>query len=137
MKIGKIVIASIAVTIFNFIVGGLTCGWLFAWVYKVEPVVAWKQMSGPPGIGYMIGSFILSVVLVSVYAILKNGIPGNNKLAKGFAFGLLVWAVGPLSGAYASYAFMNVSTTWVVYLIVHQLVFLPIKGMIIAKIYGE
>ena len=86
MKADRIVVASIAVTIFNFIVGALTCGWLFNWTYKVEPTTAWKPMSGPPGIGFLIGSFVMNIILVFVYAILMKGIPGNSKLAKGFVF---------------------------------------------------
>ena len=37
MKIGKIVIAGAAVTIFNTIIGLVTCGGVFSWVYKLEP----------------------------------------------------------------------------------------------------
>ena len=137
MKIGKIVVAGIAVTIFNFIVGGLTCGWLFNWTYKVEPVTAWKPMSGPPGIGFLLGSFIMNIILVLVYAILMKGIPGNNRLAKGFVFGLCVWAVGILPGMLVTYAFMNVATVWIIYMTINGLVFTPIKGMIIAAIYAD
>lgn len=137
MKTGKILLASVVVAVFNFLIGALTCGWLFRWVYAIEPTTAWKPMSGPPGIGYMIGSFILTVALVLVYAVLRKGIPGNNSFAKGFVFGLCIWAVSTLPGMYATYAFMNVATAWVVYMTIHGLIFLPIKGIIIASIYGE
>jgi len=137
MKIGKILIASIAVFVFNVIVGMVTCGWLFNWTYKLEPTTAWKPMSGPPGIGFMIGSFILGAILVSVYAIFRKGIPGNNSLARGFVFGICIWAVSTLPGMFATYAFMNVAAGWIIYMTIHGLIFIPVKGIIIASIYGE
>lgn len=36
MKISKVLIATIVVSVFNFIVGALTCGGVFSWVYKVS-----------------------------------------------------------------------------------------------------
>ena len=137
MKIGKIIVAGIAVFVFNAVVGMVTCGGLFNWVYKIEPTTVWKPMSGPPGMGFMIGSFILAVIMVLVYAILRKGIPGNNQLAKGIVFGLCVWAVGILPGMFATYAFMNIARQWIVYMTIHGLIFTPVKGIIIASIYGE
>ena len=137
MKIGKIIVAGIAVFVFNAVVGMVTCGGLFNWVYKIEPTTVWKPMSGPPGMSFMIGSFILALILVWVYAILRKGIPGNNQLAKGFVFGICIWAVSILPGMFFTYAFMNVATTWVIYMTINGLIFTPIKGIIIASIYGE
>ena len=37
MKIGKILIAALAVSLFGAVFAGVTCGWLFNWVYKLEP----------------------------------------------------------------------------------------------------
>jgi len=83
MKIGKILIAAAAVSVFGAIFGGVTCGWLFNWVYKLEPVNVWKPMNGPPGLAFLIGGFLLNIVLAVVYALLRKGIPGKNKLTKG------------------------------------------------------
>jgi len=137
MKIGKILIAAAAVTIFNAIVGMATCGGVFNWVYKLEPTNVWRPMNGGPGATFMIGSFILSTILSFVYALIQKGIPGGNKLAKGIIFGLCVWAVGMLPGMFATYAFMTVSTTVVVYWTIVGLIKTPLEGMIIAAIYGE
>jgi len=38
MKIGKALIAAAVVSVFGTIFAGLTCGWLFNWVYKLEPI---------------------------------------------------------------------------------------------------
>lgn len=138
MKIRKIFIAGVAVTIFNVIVGMATCGGVFNWVYKLEPVNVWKPMGDSgPGIIFMAGSLLLSIVLSFVYALINKGIPGNNKFVKGLVFGVCVWAVGMLPGMFATYTFMNVATTVVIYWTVLGSIKTPLEGMIIAAIYGE
>jgi hypothetical protein len=137
MKMGKILIAALAVSVFGAVLGGVTCGWLFSWVYELEPTNVWKPMEGPPGLVFYIVSFLLNIVLAVVYALLRKGIPGKNKLIKGLIFGLCVWAVGILPGMFATYYFMTVATGVVLYWTILGLVEMPIKGLIIAAIYGE
>jgi hypothetical protein len=137
MKIGKILIAALAVSIFSAVAGGVTCGWLFNWVYKLEPTNVWKPMNGPPGLAFYIVSLLLNLVFVVVYALLRKGIPGKSRLAKGLVFGLCVWAVGMLPGMFSTYAFMTVATGVVIYWTVLGLVETPLRGLIIAAIYGE
>jgi hypothetical protein len=137
MKIGKILIAALAVSLFGAIFSGLTCGWLFNWIYKLEPTNVWKPMDGPPGLVFYLGSFLLNIILAVVYALLSKGLPGKNKLARGLVFGLCVWAVGILPGMFATYYFMTVATGWVIYMFIIGLVETPIKGLIISAIYGE
>jgi hypothetical protein len=137
MKIGKMLIAGLVVSVFNMIVGGITCGWLFNWVYKLEPANIWRPMDGPPGMAFHIVGFLLNVVLVAVYALVRKGLPGGNRLAKGLVFGLCVWAVGMLPGMVSTYAFMNIAAGVVIYWTILGLVETPIKGLIIAAIYGD
>ncbi|MEI8349878.1 MAG: hypothetical protein WCI77_06970 [Candidatus Omnitrophota bacterium] len=137
MKIEKIIITALAVSLFGAIFSGVTCGWLFNWVYKLEPTNVWKPMDGPPDLIFYIGSFLLNIVLAVVYALLRNGIPGKNKLTKGLIFGLCVWAVGMLPGMFSTYSFMTVAIGTVIYWTILGLVEIPIKGLIIAAIYGE
>ena len=137
MKIRNILIAELAVSLFGAVFGGVTCGWLFNWVYKLEPTNVWKPMGGPPGLAFQIGGFLLNIILAVVYALLRKGIPGKNKLSKGLVFGLCVWAVGILPGMFSTYSFMTVATGVVIYWTILGLVEMPIKGLIIAAIYGE
>lgn len=137
MKIGKIVIAALALSIFGAIFGGVTCGWLFNWVYKLEPTNIWRPMDGPPGLALYIGGFVLNIIFTVVYLLLRKGIPGKNNLAKGLVFGLCVWAVGMLPGMFSTYYFMTIATGVVIYWTIIGLVEMPIRGLIIAAIYGE
>ena len=137
MKIGKILIAALAVSLFSAIFAGVTCGWLFNWVYKLEPTNVWKPMDGPPGLTFQIVVFLFHIVLAIVYALIRKGIPGKNNLAKGLVFGLCVWAVGILPGMFSTYYFMTVATGVVIYWAILGLIEMPIKGLIIAAIYDE
>ncbi|MEA3489250.1 MAG: hypothetical protein U9R44_02770 [Candidatus Omnitrophota bacterium] len=137
MKIWKILTAGAAVTIFGMIMGMAFCGGIFNWVYQLEPTNVWKPMEGPPGAMFFIGGLALNIVLALVYALLNKGIPGRNKPVKGLIFGLCVWAVGILPGMFATYSFMTVSTTVIIYWTILGLIEAPLKGLIIAAIYGE
>jgi hypothetical protein len=137
MRMGKILVAALVVSLFSAVFAGVTCGWLFNWVYKLEPTNVWKPMDGPPGLGFHMVGLFLNVVFVFVYALFHKGIPGKNKLTKGLVFGLCVWAVGMLPGMFSTYAFMTVATGVVIYWTLLGLVELFLKGMITAAIYGE
>lgn len=90
-----------------------------------------------PGVMYYIGTVLLNFLFVLVYAVLYKGIPGKNKLVKGIVFGLCVWAVGILPGMFATYIFMTVAPTVILYWLITGLVQEPLKGLITAAIYGE
>jgi len=136
MKIGKIIIATVAITVFDAIIGAITCGGIFNWVYKIEPISVWKPIE-VPGISYYIGAIILNFIFVLVYTILNKGVPGKNKLIKGAVFGLCVWAIGILPGMFATYMFMTVAPTVIIYWTILALIQTPLKGLISAAIYGE
>ncbi len=137
MKIGKILIAGFAVTIFNVIVGMVTCGGIFSWVYKLQPTNVWRSTDGGPGISFIVRSFVLNVILSLVYVLIQKGLPVEGKLKKGMVFGVCVWAVGLLPGMLATQTFMTVASTVVVYWTLLGLVQKPLEGMIIAAIYGD
>ncbi len=137
IKVGKVFIAGVVATIISSIIGAITCGGIFNWVYKLEPTNVWKNMEGPPGIGLYVGSLVLYIIFAYVYALLKKGIPGKNKIVKGLVFGLCVWAVGSLPGMFATYYFMTVAATVVIYWTIVALIQYPILGAVIAAIYGE
>jgi hypothetical protein len=136
MNYWRILIAGVVVTVFEAVVGMLTCGWLFRWVYEIEPTSIWRAMDAPPA-AYYSGVMALNIVLAFVYALLVKGIPGKNKLIKGLVFGLCVWAVGTLPSMLGTYMFMMIAGAVVIYWTILHLVFTPLMGLIIAAIYGE
>ncbi len=137
MKKGKVLLAALAVSVFHFVFGALTCGWLFSWVYAVEPVNVWRHMDGPPGMGFNSGTLLLNIIFVVVYALLRKGIPGKTKSARGICFGLCVWAVGILPGMFATAYFMTVAPVVILYWTMIGLIETPLKGLIAAVVYGE
>ena len=137
MKIGKILIAGLAVSVFSAIFAGATCGYLFSWVYKLEPTNIWKPMQAAPGIKFHLVELILNIILAMVYALFYKGLAGKNKFTKGIVFGLCVWAVGMLPGIFSTYSFMTVATGVIIYWTLLGLIEAPIKGIIISVIYGE
>ena len=137
MKLLRILIAGLIVTVFNTAFGIVTCGWYFRWIYDLKPTEIWKPMDGPPGIAYYISAVVLSILFVIVYAILNKGVPGKIRIVKGIVFGVCVWVVGILPGMAAMYFFMTINPDVIVYWTVLGLVQTPLAGIITAIIYGK
>lgn len=137
MNIKKMILAIIVVAVFNFIVGMLTCGGVFSWVYKLEPTNVWKPMTSMSFPLMIAGILVVDTIFVWVYALIKKGIPGQNKFIKGLLYGLLVVLVGLIPGMIMTYTYMTVATTVVVYWTIWGFIVSPLKGLITAAIYGE
>lgn len=137
MKIKRIILAILAVVVFNFIVGMLTCGGAFSWVYKLEPTNVWKPMTSFSLPLMLTTIFVIDTLFVAVYALINKGVPGPNKFVKGLIYGLLVVLVGLVPGMISTYLYMTVATTVVIYWTIWGLIVSPLKGLITAAIYGE
>lgn len=137
MNFKRLILAVIVVALFHFMVGGLTCGCIFSWVYKIEPINVWKPMENFPFMLVLATTFFIDLLFVLVYAIINKGVPGKNRYAKGLLYGLFVWMVGLVPGLISTYLFMTVATTVVIYWTIWGLIVSPLKGLITAAIYGE
>lgn len=137
MNIKKIILAVVIVALFNIMVGMLTCGGVFNWIYKLEPTNVWKSMENFSFPIMIASTFFVDLIFVLVYVLINKGIPGKNKFTKGLLFGLLVWMIGLVPGMISTYLYMTVSTTVVIYWTIWGLVVSPLKGLIAAAIYGE
>jgi hypothetical protein len=137
MNLKKIIIAAIAVTVFNVIAGMATCGGGFSWVYKLEPTNVWKAMEQVSMPLYLFLTFVADLIFVVVYAFINKGISAPNKFKKGLLYGLIVWLVGLVPGMVSTYTFMTVAPAVIVYWLVWGLIFTPLKGLIASSIYGE
>ena len=133
----RIIGAGVLVWIVSFVWTMLTCGWLFNWVYGIEPII-WRTTEQIMGAGTFIGSLLLGLLIaliyVFVYALIYKGIPGKG-VKKGLMYGALLWLVAPFSGMITMPLYMTVAITVVVYWILNALVIFLINGAIVGKIY--
>lgn len=133
-QLGKIISATIALTALNFVLNIFLCGGIFKWVYQLEPVNVWKSMHSIPWGIYYFGEIIINLIFVLVFMIIKNGLPGKSKISKGLYFGVLTWAIGTLPGMFATYMFMNIAGTVVIYWTLLYLFTNPLRGVLISLI---
>ena len=92
MNTKRILIAGIAVWIISSILGWLTCGWLFNWVYALSPNI-WKpaeEMLGVNMVWMSLVGLFTAMVFALVYALLYKGIPCKG-IKKGLMYGFIVW----------------------------------------------
>lgn len=137
MKVLKILLTILAVTVFNMIVGMLTCGGYFSWVYKIEPTNVWKPVANLSFLLMVSEILVTNILFVGGYLLVKKGIPGPNKFVKGLLYGLLVWAVGTIPGMVSTSLYMTVSPVVVIYWTIWGLVVSPLKGLIASAILSE
>lgn len=137
MNIKKLILAVVLVSLFNVLFGAITCGGAFSWIYKLEPTNVWKSMDNFSFPLMILSDVFINFIFVLVYAIIKSGVPGKNKVAKGLLFGLLVWLVGMLPGMIMTYLYQSIATTVVIYWAIWGLIVSPVKGLIAAAVYGE
>lgn len=135
---GRVFTTALIITIIGTIIGYLTCGWIFNWVYSIEPTTAWRYQPGEAPTGQamilnFLGELLLSIILVGVFVKIYNGIPYQG-WKKGVKFGFLVWLVSILPGMFATYMWMNVAGIWIIYMLIMGLVVLLIKGAVIGAI---
>ena len=139
MKAKKIIISGIVLWIVNTIFIWLTCGWLFTWVYEIEPII-WLTPEVMMSTSNMIWSNIIAlgaaILFTLVYAILYKGIP-NKGVKKGLTYGFLFWLVGPLTGIIGMPFYMTISTTVVIYWLIQLFIISLVKGAIVGAIYKK
>ena len=135
----KIIGASLLIWIVQSIVIMLTCGWLFSWVYEIEPVI-WLDMAAMFTLTNTIAMYSASLLgaflFVMAFNILYKGIPKKG-LEKGLVFGLLVWAIAPLTGMITMPFYMTIAWTVIIYWLIQALVLYIIKGAIVGYIFRK
>lgn len=139
MNIARILISGVVIWIVSTVLGFLSCGWLFNWVYLLPPNIWLDEtvmMSAGNIIGANIAGLILALLFTFVFAVLYKGIPGTGA-KKGMIYGVLVWLVGALAGIASMPFYMTIATTVVIYWIIQALVMNVISGAIIGAIYRE
>ncbi|PKL72558.1 hypothetical protein CVV26_00920 [Candidatus Kuenenbacteria bacterium HGW-Kuenenbacteria-1] len=137
ISLRKVLLAGLVVAIVSSAWGMLTCGWLFNWVYLLEPTQTWRNVNFQDPIFmsiYYVGIFILNFLFTWGFALLYHGIPGE-KIEKGIWYGFLIWLVGILPGLFTTYMFINIAEIVIMYWIVNLLIERVIVGIIISLIY--
>ncbi|MBF0594136.1 MAG: hypothetical protein HQL22_04145 [Candidatus Omnitrophica bacterium] len=132
---GKKLLASVAVFVFKMFAGITLCGGLFSWVYTLAPTNVWRPMG--PSKRLFIGLFLGSLLFVAVYKIVSKAFEGMSVVLKGLSYGLCIWAAGIVPGMLATYTFMTVNTTVIVYWTLSMLVLVPVQGVIVALILRD
>ena len=139
MNIKKILVPSIVIWIVSSVLGAVTCGKLFNWVYQIPPNI-WKSPEVIMSTGNFVGSSLVglasAIIFVAVYVFIRKAIPGSGA-KKGMTYGFIVWLVGTLVGVASMSFYMIIATTVVIYWIVHGLVMSLINGAIVGVMYKE
>ncbi|MBF0533197.1 MAG: hypothetical protein HQL23_08930 [Candidatus Omnitrophica bacterium] len=132
---GKKLLAAGAVFVFKMFAGVTLCGGVFSWVYRLPPTNVWRPME--PSARLFVGMCLASLLFVAGYQLVSQAFAGMRIIQKGLVYGLCIWAAGIVPGMIATYTFMTVNTTVIVYWTLSMLVLVPLQGVIVASILRE
>jgi len=68
MNIKKILISGVLIWIINTIIRFITCGWLFSWVYKLQPTNIWVDQETMMSGTTMLWANLFSLVAAMIFA---------------------------------------------------------------------
>lgn len=137
MKVKKLIITTVVLAVLNSIWGWLTCGWLFNWVYQLEPMNVWVN---PEDMSMAMMSFFTllgAFLFVLVYALINKGISGKTVLTKGMMYGLVAWLVGSLCGIASMSVYTVIADAVIIYWIINSLVTCLWNGVLVTALYGK
>lgn len=139
MNVKKVLLSGVILWLLNTLLGWLTCGGIFNWVYKLPPNI-WKSPEEMMSAGNMIAANLMgllgSMIFAFVFALIKKGVPGEG-IKKGALYGFLVWMVGALVGIASMPFFMTIATGVVIYWLIQSLVFNTINGVIVGALIKD
>lgn len=129
-KLKRSMVIIIVGLVISFLYGSITCGWLFNWVYSLEPVNVWKPASGSFFWQMPLATFIWVIVFVLGYGLIHTGISGRG-IKKGLLYGVIVWLLATVPRMVHLYVIMTVSTTVLIYWCMAELLHNLLLGAII------
>ncbi len=134
----KIFGVGILLWIVGSVLGWLTCGWLFNWIYTDLSPALFKtseQMMATANMAIMsLFGLLAGIIFVFVYAVLYKGIPGKG-YKRGMMYGFLLWMVTSLVGMISMPTYMLIHWGVVFYWIGIGLVSNLINGAIVGALY--
>jgi hypothetical protein len=132
----KVVISGVIIWLVSTIIGMLTCGKYFSWVYEIPPQI-WKTpaeiMTKSSMITANLLGLISGILFAMVFVILAKSVPGEG-MKKGAIYGVLIWLVGAFAGIATMPVYMTIATQVVIYWLIQSLIINIINGAIVATI---
>jgi hypothetical protein len=139
MNIKRIILAAVGVWLASTAFRLLTCGWLFNWIYQIQPII-WQDpanMAAPLNLilNYALG-LVIAFIFVFIFAQFAKVLPAKG-VRKGINYGLLVWLLGAFSGMVTMPFYMDISPVVVLYWLIQALIISVINGAIVGAIVAN
>ena len=140
MNFKKIITTGFIVGMLSNLWGLVTCQWLFKWVYFLVPAgVCNTAMLGADKRWLLtMGALkiIIAILTTFGYALVYKAIPGKG-IAKGMAYGFLLWLLGFLPSRLLLYMSTSLSYSLILYWIINDLLSYMLIGACVAALYKE
>lgn len=132
----KILLIGVVAAIISIILGFVTCGWIFNFIYTLPPVEVWKIFTPTTFAIIIVYSLIYYTFITLIFAKVRKVLPIDNVRA-GLFYGTALWIVTSLNGAVPTFLFMNVNQIVPIYWALIGLLDSLIIATVIAMLYKE
>ncbi|MBU2639276.1 MAG: DUF1440 domain-containing protein [Nanoarchaeota archaeon] len=133
----RLVVSSIIILIVSALYTFLTCGWLFKWIYNIEPKI-WLSPSSMTSVYNIILSnlvgFLTILFFATIYALIYSKLPLKT-FRRGALYGFFIWLVGPFTGIISMPFYMTISWGVIIYWIFSRLIIYLIMGALLGQLY--
>lgn len=137
MKWKQVVVGGIVSGIVIIIID-LIFSWLTQtiWDYNVLELPGMRTTDDPIALLFFIYPWVLGFALSIVYSQLGNALEGNST-SKGIKFGFLMWIAVGITSAFLVFSSMDYPLGFTVNSVVSSLVYIPLSGIVISKIFDS
>ena len=135
---GKVILAGVLATVIGFVLEGLLYSASNGVYASYGDLPYAKPVESLPAYlaTMMGGSVILTVLFALIYALIRDGLPGQRAWQKGLSFGLILLAVYMLPTAFNTWMQIAQPLTLILLEAVNRTIGLLVQAVIIALVYG-
>jgi MFS family permease len=136
---GRALIAGLLATIVGFVIGFVLYGAMNGVYESYGDLPYAKQPESIPVylLQMVAGGAVLNVLLAAVYAIIREGLPGQTAWQKGLAFGAVLLVVNMLPIAFNTWMQIAQPTGLILVEAVNRSIGLMVQAVIMAIVYGQ
>ncbi len=136
---GRIILAGLLATLIGFVIGFILYGALNGVYENYSDLPYAKQPTSIPSylLQMIVGSLVITILFAIIYAIIEDGLPGQNLWQKGLSFGLLLLAVNMLPIAFNTWMQINQPDVLILIEAMNRSISLMIQALIISLVYNK
>ncbi len=133
----KLIFLGIPLGILTTLFGWATCGGIFSWVYEIEPSFIWKSPAEMNIPLIWLFNFIMAMIAIFAFSLLKDKMIQKCKVLRGVSFGLTMWLIAFVPPVMGNFLWTVIAQEVLIYQLAWGFVAFVLQGIIISAVYDK